>query len=169
MDNERMRMTGDASNITANGLAYVATFKEKCFDEKCDVEVVTDVVTREAKVLVTWAPVFGTSFQISIDDLQRLSVCVASAKAHADLLHESIPESLHHRLCCTIGGASLIVIHPKDKLARFALTIGTFHREGKLDALSSEAIDEVVARLEVLKLKVIAKIDATTRNDKAGA
>ena len=56
-----------------------------------------------------------------------------------------------HQLNYSSGGASLIVVHPKGKSARFVLTIGLFNQEGGIDSLSSVEIDATVKRVDELK------------------
>jgi hypothetical protein len=52
------------------------------------------------------------------------------------------------------------VVHPKGKNARFTLSIGSFAREGDLDALTDKEIADAVTKGESLKAKVVAKVGA---------
>lgn len=78
----------------------------------------------------------------------------------AGLLETLAEGAIDHQLNVSRGGATLVVVRPKDRDTRFVLTIGLFHREGKLPELNASEIDEVIAKLEAKKSLVHRKVAA---------
>ena len=68
-----------------------------------------------------------------------------------------------HQLNYAARGASLIIVHPKEKKARFVLSIGAFTQEGDLEKLSDVEIVEALKRIEELKSKVAKKIGSAKK------
>jgi len=68
-----------------------------------------------------------------------------------------------HQLNFMAGGASLVVVHPKEKKARYVLSIGSFTREGELEKLSDKEVAEAVEVVERLVARVRAKVLAAKK------
>ncbi len=144
------------------GLKYATSFDEKLLGVGCDVEVVVDIESGTAQAFVEMRSFLRSTpaFRITLEDLNSVSAAIKSARSNAKLL-ESLPgEATDHQLNFFGGGATLIVVQPKGKSARFTLSIGSFSREGDLDTLTDKEIAETVAKVESLKAKVIAKVGA---------
>jgi hypothetical protein len=144
----------------ATGLKYATSFDEKILGVGCDVEVVVDLDSGEASATVAMRQFLRSSpaFRIGAKDLASIAAAVKVAKDRVGLLESLAEGALDHQLNYSSGGASLIVVHPKGKSARFVLTIGMFNQEGGIDSLSSAEIDAAVKRVEELKALARAKV-----------
>ena len=144
------------------GLKYATSYEEKLLGRGCDVEVTVDVETGAATAIVAMRELLRhiPAFRISVEDLAAIASIVKTTHARARLLDDLIDGAKTHQLNYSRGGATLIVVHPKGKAARFVLTIGSFNREGDLDKLSDHEISSTVRRVEELKDKTRAKVVA---------
>jgi len=140
---------------------------ETCFDEKllgigCNVKIIIDINSGNAETYVEMRSFLRSTpdFRITLEDLKSISEAIKNVKRHANLLEDPVAEARTHKLNYSCGGAILIVVHPKEKVARFTLSIGYFSREGALDALPDKEILDAVAKIEKLKSAVMAKLDA---------
>lgn len=142
------------------GLKYATSFDEKILGIGCDVDVTVDVETGEASATIAMRQFLRSSpaFKISADELSAIGDVVKKARASLPLLEDFIDGSQDHQLNYSSGGASLIIVHPKGKPARFVLNIGMFNKEGVMDELSSEEIDAAVKRVGELTAMVKAKL-----------
>lgn len=145
----------------ATGLKYATSFDEKILGVGCDVEVVIDVDSKEVSATVAMRQFLSSSpaFRIGAKDLASIAAAVKAAKDRIGLLESLAEGALDHQLNYSSGGASLIVVHPKGKSARFVLTIGMFNQEGVVDSLSSAEIDAAVKRVDELKALALAKCE----------
>lgn len=152
-------------NSAVRGLKYATSFDEKLLGVGCDVEVVVDIESGIAQASVEMRSFLRSTpaFRIALEDLLSVSAAIKNARASVKLLESLVGNATAHQLNYSGGGATLIVVQPKGKNARFTLSIGSFAREGDLDALSDKEIVEAVARVESLKSKVIAKVAAGKR------
>lgn len=140
-------------------LNYAAVFEESVLGVKCDVEVVLDVSARTASVTAGMRQPLRSAplCRVSIDTLQALSRCIREAKAHEKMLDQLVQGSTDHQFNSSDGGATLIIVKPTGKPARYTLTIGLFHREGLMQELSATDVDAAVTKLEALRARVLAK------------
>ena len=147
------------------GLKYATSFDERLFEAGCDVDVVVDVETGEASATVAMRRFLGSTpaFRIADEELTAIAEVVKSVRSRAWLLDDTVEGAQSHQLNYSSGGATLTVVHPKGRPARFVLTIGLFNKEGKLDELSGEEIDVAVKRIEDLKGKTRAKVAAAKK------
>jgi hypothetical protein len=141
---------------------YATSFDEKLLGVGCDVEVVVDIESGVAQACVDMRSFLRSTpaFRITLEDLQSVSAAIRNARTNAKLLESLVGDALAHQLNYSVGGATLIVVHPKGKNARFTLSIGSFAREGDLDALTDKEIADAVTKGESLKAKVVAKVGA---------
>jgi len=148
----------------ATGLKYATSFDEKILGVGCDVEVVVDLDSGEVSAIVAMRQFLRSSpaFRICEKDLASIAAAVKAAKDRVGLLASLAEGALDHQLNYSSGGASLIVVHPKGKSARFVLTIGMFNQEDGIDSLSSAEIDAAVKRVDELKALARAKVRSTT-------
>ncbi len=144
------------------GMKYATSFDEKLLGVGCDVEVVVDIESGAAQACVEMRAFLRSTpaFRITLESLQSISEAIKSARTSAKLLESLVGDATAHQLNYSSGGATLIVVHPKGKNARFTLSIGSFAREGELDALTDKEIADAVAKVESLKAKVVAKVVA---------
>lgn len=145
------------------GLKYATSFDEKLLGVGCDVEVTIDVESGESSAIIAMRQFLRSSpvFRISIENLASVAAAINSAKASASLLQNMVDGGMDHQLYYSVGGASLIVVQPKDRKARFVLAIGAFSREGDLDSLSDADVTGAVQKVDALKAKVRAKVMAS--------
>ena len=148
--------------VSVNGIKYATVFDEKLLGAGCDVEVVVDVETGQSQATVAMRPFLRSShaFKISVEDLAAMAETIRSANARAKLLNDKIDGAVDHQLNFSAGGSSLIIVHPKDKKARFVLTIGSFSREGELEKISDLEVAQAVKTVEALRAKVVAKVSS---------
>lgn len=160
-------MSAEVESVNRGGLKYATTFDEKIFGVGCDVDVVVDLGTGEASATIAMRQFLRSSpaFRIAERDLEAIADAVKTAKASIKLLDSLADGALDHQLNFSAGGASLIVVHPKGKTARYVLTIGMFNDEGDIAELSSVVIDAAVKRIGELKERVSAK--ATPERDQS--
>jgi hypothetical protein len=144
------------------GMKYATSFDEKLLGAGCDVEVVVDLESGVAQACLEMRSFLRSTpaFRITLEDMQSVSAAIKSARTNAKLLESLVGDATAHQLNYSAGGATLIVVHPKGKNARFTLSIGSFAREGELDALTDKEIADAVAKVESLKAKVVAKVVA---------
>lgn len=144
------------------GMKYATSFDEKLLGVGCDVEVAVDIESGAAQACVEMRAFLRSTpaFRITLESLQSISEAIKSARTSAKLLESLVGDATAHQLNYSSGGATLIVVHPKGKNARFTLSIGSFAREGELDALTDKEIADAVAKVESLKAKVVAKVVA---------
>lgn len=147
------------------GIQYATSFDVKLLGVGCDVEVVVDIESGEATAIVAMRSFLRSTpaFRISLEDLTAVANGVRLAHTRAKLLEQMVDGANDHQLNFSVGGSSLIIVHPKDKKARFVLTIGSFAREGDLDKLTDKEIAESVKAVEELKAKVQKKVLAGTK------
>jgi hypothetical protein len=141
-------------------LRYAASFKERLLGGTCENEVVVDLSTRDVSVVLGMTQFLshGPTFLISLEHLKCLSQSISQIKTKAALLDSLIEGAENHQLNVNHGGATIIVVHPQGKKARFALSIGSYHREGVLSEIDSTDIDDAIAKLESQKLLVLKKL-----------
>lgn len=144
------------------GLKYATTFDEKILGVGCDVDVVVDLGTGAASATIAMRQFLRSSpaFRIAARDLEAIAEAVKTAKASIKLLDSLADGALDHQLNFSVGGASLIVVHPKGKSARYVLTVGMFNAEGDIAEISSEEIDAAVKRISELTKQVSSKVAA---------
>ena len=149
-------------NIAANstGARYAASFRERLFGGKCEIEIVVDLSTRAQSAVLSMASFLSKrpTFSISLENLKLLSRGVADLKNNARLLGSLDGGAIDHQLNCAAGGASAIVFQADGNPARFTLAIGEFHKEGRLEELDTHDIDEAIKRIEELQSRVVEKI-----------
>ncbi|HZM44030.1 MAG TPA: hypothetical protein VFC14_04310 [Burkholderiales bacterium] len=139
---------------------YATSFSEKLFGMRCEVEVVVDLTSGQPTshlsmmMLMSSRPVFV----ISLLDLRLIARAIQDLKHHASLLTSRPDEATDHQLNYCIGGASVILVQPSGKPARFTLSIGTFQREGVLAELDMREIEHAIARIETLEKRVLDRI-----------
>ena len=138
---------------------------ETCFDEKllgigCNVKIIIDINSGSAEAYVEMRSFLRSTpdFRITLEDLKSISEAIKNVKRNANLLEDLVAGATTHKLNYSCGGAMLIVVHPKEKVARFTLSIGYFSREGALDALPDKEILDAVAKIEKLKSAVTEKL-----------
>ncbi len=156
-------MSSTAQTTADTGLQYATTFDEKLLGMGCEVEIVVDIDSGNAKASIAMRSLLRTSpaFHISIDVLVGVVTTIKSAKSHAALLENLATDATDHQLNYETGCACLTVVQPPGKKkARYTLSIGAFNREGDLDTLSDDEISAAVQRVERLKAMVCAKVMA---------
>ncbi|MBX3647315.1 MAG: hypothetical protein KF766_06550 [Rhodocyclaceae bacterium] len=157
---------GSGANIkNDNGVNYVASFKDKFFGVGCTIEVVVDMSTMDSTARLAMKQMLSSNpaFSISLEDLKAISACIRSVQNYAPLLDTLVEGAIDQQLYFVRNGAMLIVVHPKGQSARFTLSIGLFQREGTLQELSSNEIDEVVTKIDAIMAKVVAKIGSVSQ------
>lgn len=152
------------SSEDSSGARYAISFKEQLFGGKCDVEVVVDLTSRRASSVLSMSQFLSSRpvFTISLDDLRLLLRAIQHIKIHKGLLSELLPGATDHQLNCSTSGATLIVVHPPGKQARFTLSVGTSHREGVLEELSVGDVEEAITKIEALEKRVLDKLPGKT-------
>ena len=147
------------------GLKYATSFDEKLLGTGCDVEVVIEIESGEVSAVIAMRQFLRSSpvFRISDVDLAAMSDAIKSAKRSAKLLENMVDGATDHHLNYAARGASLTIVHPKEKKARFVLSIGAFTQEGDLEKLSDVEIVEALKRIEELKSKVTKKIGSAKK------
>jgi hypothetical protein len=98
------------------------------------------------------------AFKISLEDLGAVALAIKQAKEKAGLLGQLVDGAGDHQLNFSAGGALLIVVKPRDKAARYTLSIGMFSQEGELDRLSDKEVTDAIQKVEALKSRVRAKV-----------
>ncbi len=148
------------SSEDSSGARYATSFKEQLFGGKCDVEVVVDLTSRRTSSVLSMSQFLSSRpvFTISLEGLRLLSRAIQDIKSHKGLLNELLPGATDHQLNCSTGGATVIVVHPPGKSARFTLSVGTFHREGVLEELSVADVEEAITKIEALENRVLDKL-----------
>ena len=148
------------SSEDSSGARYATSFKEQLFGGKCDVEVVVDLTSRRTSSVLSMSQFLSSRpvFTISLEGLRLLSRAIQDIKSHKGLLNELLPGATDHQLNCSTGGATVIVVHPPGKPARFTLSVGTFHREGVLEELSVSDVEEAITKIEALEKRVLDKL-----------
>lgn len=152
----------NGSARAATGLRYATSFEAKLLGAKCDIEIVVDLSSQEASASVSMRQLLSPSpaFKATRDDFAALSSCIREARESAKLLDETAEGAQAHQLNCSCGGAVLIVVKPTGKPTRYTLNVGLFHREGLLEELTSDEIDEVIKQVDILIARVLAKTKA---------
>jgi len=147
-------------NKSGRGLQYATSFDEKLFGVGCDVEIVVDTESGDVQAVVAMRSFLRSTpaFRISVVDLIGIAKAIESATSRAKLLEQLIDDATDHQLNYSVGGAMLVVVHPKGKKARYTLHIGAFHREGEVDKLSASDITEALNKVEELTKKVRNKV-----------
>ena len=155
---------------TSSGSRYAASFKDRLFGVKCEVEIVVDLTTHAPYSVLSMTSFFGGPplFSISLDNLRLLARGISELKNNANLLSALIVGSTDHQLRCTVGGATAIVLQPPGEATQYTLTIGTFHRMGPLNELSTSDIDVAIKTIEDLQAVVVRNIvtDNSSRSKK---
>lgn len=148
------------SSEDTSGARYATSFKEQLFGGKCDVEVVVDLTSRRATSVLSMSQFLSSRpvFVITLENLKLLLRAVQDIKSHAGLLGTLLPGATDHQLNCSTSGATVIVVHPPGKPARFTLSVGTFHREGVLEELDVREIEEAISKIEALEKLVLEKL-----------
>lgn len=149
-----------------NSLKYAATFEEKLLGAKCDVDVVVDVATGESTATIAMRQMLRSMpiCRIGIETLEELLTAMKAVEASAILL-EARPEGAQdHQLNFGFGGASLIVVQPPGKKARYVLTVGSFNKEGEVSQMSHQELADAVARVNALRKSVCDKVNALLRH-----
>lgn len=143
-----------------SGLKYATSFDEKILGVGCDVEVVVDVQTGDASATVAMRQFLRSSpaFRITSNELAAFAEAVSRAKQIVGLLDSKVSGAEDHQLNYSSGGASLIIVHPLGKPARYVITIGMFNQEGEIEKLSSSEIDAAVKRVSELIALVREKV-----------
>jgi hypothetical protein len=143
-----------------SGARYATSFKEQLFGGKCDVEVVVDLSSRRTSSLLSMNQFLSSrpAFTISLDGLRLLLRSIQDIKGYKGLLNELLPGATDHQLNCSMSGATVIVVHPPGKPARFTLSVGTFHREGALEELSVSEIEDAITKIAALEKRVLDKL-----------
>jgi len=147
------------------GLQYATTFDVKILGMGCDVEVVVDIESGTSKSTISMRAFMRSmpAFRISLDDLSAIVDAIKTALVKANLLQHLMDGATDHQLNFMAGGASLVVVHPKEKKARYVLSIGSFTREGELEKLSDKEVAEAVEVVERLVARVRAKVLAAKK------
>jgi hypothetical protein len=142
------------------GLQYSTTFDAKLFGVRCDVEVVVDVTSGQTKATIAMRQLLRSmhAFRMPFEVLLKLADVVQSAHSKVSLLESQMDGAIDHKLNFEVNGASLIVVHPKGRSARFVLCIGEYVREGALDDLSAADIQEAIKLVTDLTAKVRTKV-----------
>lgn len=148
------------SSEDSSGARYATSFKEHLFEGKCDVEVVVDLIFKRASSVLSMSQFLSSRpvFAISLENLKHLLRAIQDIRSHAGLLGTLLPGATDHQLNCSTGGATVIVVHPPGKPARFTLSVGTFHREGILEELDVREIEEAISKIEALEKRVLEKL-----------
>ncbi len=148
------------AKVSSNTLNYATIFEEKVLGVKCDVEIVVGLASGAATVVASMRHALWSSpaCHISIDTLESLATHIRDVRKYSELLDSLIDGAKDHQLNCSFGGATLIVVKPAGRPARFTLTIGLFHREGSLEELSTKDVDEAVGALDGLRKRVLARV-----------
>jgi len=144
------------------GVMYETCFDEKLLGIRCNVKIIIDINSGDAEAYVEMRSFLRSTpdFRITLEDLKSISEAIKNVKGNANLLEHPVAGATTNKLNYSCGGAILIVVHPKEKVARFTLSIGYFSREGALEALPDKEILDAVAKIEKLKSAVMAKLDA---------
>lgn len=152
-------MNGGAKDC--EGLRYAAEFDEKILGVGCVVEVMVNITSGEASAVASMKQILSSQpgFRISKKHLVALASCVETAKQRSGVLNRQAAGSKQHQLNCTCGEATLIVVKPDDKPARYTLNIGLLHRSGELEELSTKEIDDAVAKLDELISRVSSNMN----------
>jgi hypothetical protein len=147
------------------GLQYATTFDVKLLGVGCDVEVVVDIESGSSTAMISMRAFMRSipAFRISLASLTAIVEAIKVAHAKANLLQHLLDGANDHQLNFSAGGASLVVVHPKEKKMRFVLSIGSFTREGELDKLSAEEVTEAVEIVQKLVGKTREKVLTATR------
>jgi hypothetical protein len=142
------------------GTRFAASFREQLLDAAWDIEIVVDLDTKSAYTNISFSGILSTHpvVSMSLDSLKQLSRALSAIKANAWLLESSIDGAKNQKLDCAIAGASAVLMRPEGKPARFTLSIGPFHREGTLDSLPTNEINEAINKVESLQRRVVEKI-----------
>ncbi len=143
-------------------LNYATTFDEKLLGVGCDVEIVVNTESGDAKATIAMRSFLraSPSFNMSLEELIGVVNAIQSAKSRAALLANLVGDATDHQLNYETGCATLIVVQPPKKKAFYTLSIGAFSREGELDTLSDAEVSAAVQRVESLKAMVCAKVMA---------
>lgn len=149
----------DLTRVHCN-LKYATSFEEKILGSTCDVEVVVDIVSGQTQATIGMRSFLRASpvFSISIEDLVDLGKALQKLQSQAKLLTGLLAGASEHQLNFSAGGATLIVVHPKNKDPRFSLAVGSFSREGSLKELPEKEINDAVLRVQGLMAQVTGKV-----------
>lgn len=148
-----------------SGARYSTSFKEVLFGGRCEVEVTVDISTHAATSFLSMASLLGGrgSHSISLEDLKRFARTVSSMRSNAELLRTLVEDASDHQLNSSVAGATIIVVRPPGKPARFTFSIGALHREGVLEELDTQDLDEAIRRIESLQDRVVQKVAKRSR------
>ena len=149
-----------AKSEIAVPLNYATTFEEKLLGVKCEVEVVVDLSSGASSVTAGMRQALRSTpaCYLSIDTLELLVNGIKLAHKSAKLLDSLADAATDHQLNLSVGGATLIIVKPPGKPARFTLSIGLYHREGKLEELSAKEVEAAIQSLSALRKRVLAKV-----------
>lgn len=159
-DNRRLNMFSASATTSAAALNYATVFEERVLGVKCDVEVVVELAGGASSVVAGMKQALSGSraCHLSLDTLADLAACLRTIGDQARLLDNLTNGAKAHQLNWSAGGATLIVVKPAEREARFTLTIGLFHREGPLHELPAKEIEQAVATLHGLRQRVLCKL-----------
>ena len=154
-----MKVSDSGSSI-GGPLNYATTFEEKVLGVKCEVEVVVELSSGNSSVTAGMRQALRSSpaCYLTIDTLEALLNCIKATHKNAKLLDDLAEAATDHQLNASVGGATLIIVKPPGKPARFTLTVGLFHREGKLEELSTKEIEAAIQTLSALRKRVLTKV-----------
>ncbi len=141
-------------------MKYSTTFREQILDRRFDVVVDLDVETREVTTVLSTHHSFAAqaAISISLSNVKKFLSEISEIKRHAHLLDSRSDAESNQKLSCTVGSASITVVHPSDGPPRFAMSIGLFHREGLLDNLALGELDDAVRKADALETIVLNRV-----------
>jgi hypothetical protein len=150
----------------SRALRYATSFDEKLLGVGCNVEIVVEIESGEAKAVIEMRSFLRSSpaFRISISDMRSILAAVRTAKTNVKLLESMVEGAEAHQLNYSCGGASLIVVQPPGKKAKAVLSIGQFSRESDLDQLSDQEVVDAISRVEALQAKTVQKVASSTKS-----
>jgi len=145
---------------------YATSFSLRLLSARCEVDVVADLVTRQCSSTVSMLQALSTrpAFSISRENLWAFAKGAREICGNAALLTATVAGSTQHQLNLTVAGATLIVVQPAKHKARFALSVGMFHREGDLEELPIAELEAAVREMESLEARVSEKLANASRD-----
>ncbi len=153
-------MSDQHSSATPQGAQYATVFHQKLLGANCDIDVVVDLVSLEAEATIAMKQMFSAqpSFTMTAVQLRQLEAGLREMKRSSALLDNRLPEAADHQLNISAGAATAIILRPEGKPARFALSVGLFHREGALAQLPLEEIGQALRQIDALLAAAVAKV-----------
>lgn len=153
-------MTQDQGGGAGAGARYATVFRRRLLGAACEVEVVVELSSLAGSAIVSMRQPLGAqaAFAVSLAQLQALQRALGEMKQAAGLLDALLPEAQDHQLNATAGAATAILVRPAGRPARYALSVGSFHREGELASLPLAEVAEAVKTVEALVDAAVAKV-----------